>query len=148
GTTMSAADLQSVADWLVRTEEPATWMHALMDLGATVCRPRQPRCEDCPLSGWCDSAGPVAAEQVVAGMQASGRGSSGSGVPFKMTTRWLRGRIVARLLDIDEGQWVELPASVGAHGPGQVATAVAALEDDGLLERRSDGAVRLPSVAR
>ena len=26
---------------------------ALMDLGATICRPRRPRCGDCPLSGEC-----------------------------------------------------------------------------------------------
>ena len=28
---------------------------ALMELGATVCRPRQPGCQDCPVSGFCEA---------------------------------------------------------------------------------------------
>jgi A/G-specific adenine glycosylase len=31
--------------------------HALMDLGATVCIARVPRCEECPLAVWCPSRG-------------------------------------------------------------------------------------------
>ncbi len=31
-----------------RRSIPATWTHAVMDLGATVCRPREPRCDACP----------------------------------------------------------------------------------------------------
>jgi A/G-specific adenine glycosylase len=29
------------------------WNQALMDLGATVCTPREPQCTDCPVSQWC-----------------------------------------------------------------------------------------------
>jgi A/G-specific adenine glycosylase len=29
------------------------WHHALMDLGATICAPRAPRCRDCPLKSGC-----------------------------------------------------------------------------------------------
>ncbi|MBT8198341.1 MAG: A/G-specific adenine glycosylase [Acidimicrobiia bacterium] len=29
------------------------WNQAVMDLGATTCRPRNPRCHDCPVQAWC-----------------------------------------------------------------------------------------------
>ena len=35
------------------TERPGDFNEALMDLGATVCIPGQPRCEECPLCGVC-----------------------------------------------------------------------------------------------
>jgi A/G-specific adenine glycosylase len=34
-------------------ERPGDFVQAMMDLGATVCRPRKPRCGDCPLSQDC-----------------------------------------------------------------------------------------------
>jgi A/G-specific adenine glycosylase len=33
---------------------PGDWAQALMDLGATVCRPKAPLCERCPVSAWCE----------------------------------------------------------------------------------------------
>lgn len=33
--------------------DPGDWNQALMDLGATVCVPRSPKCEACPLAGDC-----------------------------------------------------------------------------------------------
>ena len=32
---------------------PGDWNQAMMELGATVCTPRAPRCEACPVSRWC-----------------------------------------------------------------------------------------------
>ena len=32
---------------------PGDWTQALMELGATVCTPRVPRCGDCPVAPWC-----------------------------------------------------------------------------------------------
>ncbi len=29
------------------------WNQAMMELGATVCTPRSPRCEECPIAKWC-----------------------------------------------------------------------------------------------
>lgn len=45
--------LRDTAAGLVDPERPGDWNQALMDLGATVCVPRAPRCDDCPLSAWC-----------------------------------------------------------------------------------------------
>lgn len=42
-----------VADEWVAHRDPGSWNQALMELGATVCTPRRPRCGDCPVRGWC-----------------------------------------------------------------------------------------------
>jgi len=34
-------------------ENPGDWNQAMMELGATVCTPRAPRCDACPVSRWC-----------------------------------------------------------------------------------------------
>jgi A/G-specific adenine glycosylase len=38
---------------LVRPQRPGDWAQALMDLGATVCRPAAPLCEACPVERFC-----------------------------------------------------------------------------------------------
>jgi len=38
---------------LMESNHPGDVVQALMDLGATICRPKQPRCEACPLNGSC-----------------------------------------------------------------------------------------------
>lgn len=46
-------ELKRRAASLVRDDRPGDWAQALMDLGATVCRPRAPLCELCPLAFGC-----------------------------------------------------------------------------------------------
>ena len=46
-------ELKRLAAGLVRDERPGDWAQALMDLGATVCRPKQPLCDRCPVSEHC-----------------------------------------------------------------------------------------------
>ncbi|GAA0647474.1 A/G-specific adenine glycosylase [Brevundimonas lenta] len=46
-------ELKSLAASLVGDHRPGDWAQALMDLGATVCRPGKPLCEVCPLTAWC-----------------------------------------------------------------------------------------------
>lgn len=46
--------LWSTADILVRgAARPGDYNQGLLDLGATVCTPRGPRCADCPVASWC-----------------------------------------------------------------------------------------------
>jgi A/G-specific adenine glycosylase len=91
---------------------------ALMDLGATVCLARVPRCGGCPLAAWCPSRGRRYEPQR--------RQSRFEGSFRQRRARALR--LVAerprRLVDLD-------------------AEAVAALEHDGLV-RRANGRVTLP----
>lgn len=136
GRELPPRALQAEADAWVDAADPATWTHATMELGATVCVARRPRCETCPLVALCASAGRVEAT--------TPRATAGS-VPFERSTRWLRGRIIARLRALDDGAWQQLPSSIGEHDEAAVTAAVVALEREGMLERRPDGAVRLPS---
>lgn len=48
---MRTAEL--VADAIVARRDPGAWNQALMELGATVCTPRAPSCESCPVAAVC-----------------------------------------------------------------------------------------------
>lgn len=45
--------LEQMASQLLNEEEPGTYNQAIMDLGATVCKPRAPLCEECPFRKKC-----------------------------------------------------------------------------------------------
>jgi A/G-specific adenine glycosylase len=45
--------IPSLAQAMIPAERPGDWVQAMMDLGAAVCRPRNPRCGDCPLRACC-----------------------------------------------------------------------------------------------
>jgi A/G-specific adenine glycosylase len=46
-------EFKALAARLIGPDRPGDWAQALMDLGATVCRPKAPLCERCPLSEGC-----------------------------------------------------------------------------------------------
>lgn len=56
-TTAGARSLWSLAEALVPMRDPGDWNQALMELGATVCLPRTPRCEVCPVARTCRARG-------------------------------------------------------------------------------------------
>ena len=45
--------VESAARELAHGPDPGDWTQALMELGALVCLPREPRCGECPASRWC-----------------------------------------------------------------------------------------------
>ncbi len=47
------AELKTLAATLVDVDRPGDWAQALMDLGAVVCRPKNPLCLVCPLNAEC-----------------------------------------------------------------------------------------------
>lgn len=49
----SKPELKRLAGSLVTADRSGDWAQALMDLGATVCRPKAPLCDRCPVSGFC-----------------------------------------------------------------------------------------------
>lgn len=46
---------EKLAEHLVPPEQPGDWNQALMELGATVCTPRAPACERCPVAASCQA---------------------------------------------------------------------------------------------
>jgi A/G-specific adenine glycosylase len=116
-------DVQALADATVASTDPAAWTHAAMDLGATICRAREPQCGVCPARPWCryTAARPVPKRR-------------GTTPPFPSTTRWLRGRILDRLRAAPGDAWVDLDAPIGNHDLPKVVAAVRAMAADGLVE--------------
>lgn len=94
----------------------AEFNQAMMELGATVCRPRAPRCGDCPVAEGCG------------GFAAAPRRTGAP--PFERTDRFARGRVVAALV-------------AGEPVPDVEERILAGLERDGLIVRMN-GRVRLP----
>jgi A/G-specific adenine glycosylase len=128
-----AADVQTEADRLISRDHPAAWVHAVMDLAATICTRRAPACGACPVAEQCASRG-------TPGEAPSRR----AGVPaFESSNRWLRGRILGRLRDAEPGTWVSFAAPLGRHGVDAVRAALGDLTVEGFLERDGDR-VRLP----
>jgi A/G-specific adenine glycosylase len=46
-------ELKRLAGTLVTAERPGDWAQALMDLGATICRPKAPLCDRCAVAAFC-----------------------------------------------------------------------------------------------
>ena len=105
---------------------PASWVHAVMDLAATVCTRRSPHCADCPIAASCRSRG-------TAGDETANRGGAPSPA-FERTNRWLRGRIVARAREAAFGAWIVFDAPIGDHDAEAVRRAVDDLAAEGFLE--------------
>ncbi|MEZ5257190.1 MAG: hypothetical protein R2705_09970 [Ilumatobacteraceae bacterium] len=53
GARLTASRAQQLADRWADDDEPWTWNQVLLDLGASVCRPR-PNCPACPIRSWCE----------------------------------------------------------------------------------------------
>ncbi len=47
-------ELKRLAAQFVSDRRPGDWAQALMDLGATICRPKSPKCQVCPLTFACE----------------------------------------------------------------------------------------------
>src|SRR4051794_25901022 len=101
----------------------AAWNQAMMELGATICRPRRPRCGEGPLQQGC--AGPDAPPP-----PARPRGKR-----FEASDRWARGRLLAALVSGEE------PPPLA---PERRERALAGLERDGLVVLDEGGEPRLP----
>ncbi|MFN0090239.1 MAG: A/G-specific adenine glycosylase [Acidimicrobiales bacterium] len=53
GRRLGRAEAQAAADALAPEDRSWTWNQALLDLGATVCTARSPRCGECPAEAGC-----------------------------------------------------------------------------------------------
>ncbi len=164
--TVPPSAIQALADAAVPPERAGDWTHALMDIGAGPCRPRRPDCRACPARSWCrfhreagngavggrEGRHHVKAARSSAARPPAARSRAGRAPrpskPFPSTTRWLRGRILARARDAADGTWVVFHEPIGGHDEQAVAEAVAAMASEGLLEMRLVEAgpeARLPS---
>ncbi len=143
GRRLAPTEAQAFADAMVPAGRGWAWNQAVLDLGATVCTRRQPRCGDCPLggagacawgrSGW-TRPDPADGSAGVGGIQSTFAGSDRQG----------RGRLVDALRagPVPESAlasacgWPEDPARATRVADGLVA--------DGLAVSTADGSLELP----
>jgi A/G-specific adenine glycosylase len=93
GERLTPRRVQTLADSLVPAGDGWVWNQALMDLGATVCRPA-PRCDECPVRGSCcwHRAGWPDPDPASGSAGVSVRQS-----PYEGSDRQARGRVLHRL---------------------------------------------------
>ncbi|HEY1429388.1 MAG TPA: A/G-specific adenine glycosylase [Candidatus Tumulicola sp.] len=137
---VAALDEEALA--LVAPGRAHDWNSAMMDLGATVCTARAPKCLICPLRVDCEAA-PVDAARLEAL-----RRPSPNRVPaekFERTIRFARGRIVDRLRALEAGAVVSFSDLHGSlrdvlpdRDADDVRKIAAGLERDGLVTIRGD----------
>ncbi len=124
---------------LAQNYQPSThvdeWYHAMMDLGALVCRSR-PLCLVCPLAEYCPSAGNVIAAP-----------KKRRPVRFHDTRRFVRGRVVAWFVEHQRGTLPQLVADIRSQyriEQIRIEEAVGALLEEKMI-RRSGRALRIAS---
>lgn len=136
GSAPPSRELQAFADMAVPTERPAAWTHAVMDVGATFCRPVGPACDGCPVRAWC-----LFASGDLSACRPSRRPAARKTPPFPSTSRWLRGRLVDRLRAAPDGGWTRIEGPIGNHDQTAVAVALTALARERMVEVRPPAAV-------
>jgi A/G-specific adenine glycosylase len=122
--------VETLADALIPERAAYAWNQGLMDLGATLCRASQPLCLVCPLVAEC--GGPVSARRV-ARPQGEFRGSS----------RYFRGRLIARLSQLPNGALEDELISVVDGDPGRTRAFLEALAAEGFVSLDGQRRVRL-----
>lgn len=141
GLEYPAAVTNAVLDARARALVPRgkvhAWNSAMMDLGATVCSARAPKCMLCPMRALCAAAPVDAAVLEHARSRFARPRSPQQRVRFEESTRYVRGRIVDRLRELPAGERVSLLDLLGAMprplDPEDFGAIVAALARDGLI---------------
>ncbi|MBM4434938.1 MAG: A/G-specific adenine glycosylase [Chloroflexi bacterium] len=100
GRTATEREAVAIDEAVMPRADPAGWHHALMDLGATVCVARAPRCDACPVYDACAAKGadPVPAVRRQAAFATSDRRVRGRVMRIltaerRVTLRSLRARV-------------------------------------------------------
>src|SRR4029077_13398084 len=115
-----ASEREAIAiDGELLPRDAASWHHALMDLGATICVSRAPRCDACPLALGC--RGKDRATPAVRRTQS----------PFATSDRRIRGRIIAQLRE----NTTTIDGLRRTLGDARVGRLVNDLAREGLVER-------------
>ncbi len=123
GEVLEGRRLERAASIALGDADASAWNQAMMDLGATVCLPRTPKCADCPVDVWC--AGPDTYQPP----RPQAR--------FEGSLRQVRGAIVRRLVT-GPATFAELVSTARAE-PMLVAEAVDALTADAMITKTPTG---------
>ena len=137
-----ARDLDLLAIAAVPAGRAHDWNSAMMDLGATLCTARAPKCLVCPLRDACAAAPIDPAQLAAAAARHAPRKGPQNDLPFEQTNRFLRGRIIDRLRDVPARETLalqtlhdDLVTVVPADRLHEIPGVVDALVRDGIVTR-------------
>lgn len=117
--------IEALAAQFVDPDNPGDWNQAMMELGATVCTPRNPRCLVCPIAHHCKTRGehktaprPAMVNREIAHALAVRTRKAGSKTDAKISADHREVLLEQRPVDVTvmPGLW-ELPALRGAEFP-------------------------------
>ena len=135
GRRLTTREAQTLADDALPMGQAWEWNQCLMDLGAVLCRPRAPSCQECPLQSQCAWRGEGVDPAV------GSAGVSRAQAPFAGSDRQARGRLMKSAGDGPVP--LDQVAIVMRRGADVADRLVSDLLSEGLLI--SDGtSVRLP----
>lgn len=135
GRRLRALEGQRAADAAVPAGQAWAWNQAMLDLGAGVCRRRDPLCTECPVASSCGWA--------LAGRPAPDPADGSAGVSarqarFEGSDRQGRGRLVEALRQRDVALG-DLATVMGwPDDPSRSTRVAATLLDDGLVQLEAD----------
>ena len=136
GRRTAPREFQALADALVPPGQGWAWNQGIVELGATICTSRAPRCRRCPLERHCQ-------------WQAAGRPDPDPAVgtsvqaPFAGSDRQGRGRLVQRLRSGPLAAGTLAAAAGWPDDPGRAERVAGMLVADGLVVRDQSGTLRL-----
>lgn len=131
GRSLAPVEVQRLADDAAPLGSSWAWNQCLMDLGAVLCRPTSPGCDECPLAAsgcaWRSSGG---ADPAI-----GSAGVSRAQAPYSGSDREARGNL---LRAAERGPVVDV-ALAADRTPARALDLALALEGEGLLTRSSAG---------
>jgi|SRR5581483_2586345 len=131
---LTEAEMEALSAEALPDGRAYDWHQALMDVGATICTSRNPRCDLCPAMDAC-----AAHPEVLFGeRRMAERRAKYDAVPFESTNRYFRGRVVEALRERSPLPLNTLPGLLNRDEPDWLNGLLAGLERDGLLVRAGD----------
>jgi A/G-specific adenine glycosylase len=145
----SDVELDAVATALVPTGAGYAFNSALMDLGSSLCTARAPKCLLCPLQGSCAAAPVDAATLAARAARHAKARAPGERPAFVDSDRFVRGRVVDRLRELEGAAAISLLDLHGVlaevvpnYDRSRVELLLGRLAAEGVVEQVGD-AVRL-----
>jgi A/G-specific adenine glycosylase len=144
-------ELAGIAQQALPVGESWSWNQALMDLGATVCTARRPTCLLCPVRSDCKAAWSfLAPNGAVAETRAPYKTKPEK---FEGSSRYYRGRVVAHLRGLLEGESCSIEVLGSVVKPDYIAndepwllTLLQGLQRDGLVTMSGEGTATVVSL--
>jgi A/G-specific adenine glycosylase len=125
GINLTAPQNWQHAQALLAKSRPGDFNQAMMELGATVCVPREPRCPACPVRKWCVTQGDVPRAQPPSRQKKKqiwcalewrdGEGNGNGGGKVRLVQRPRKASLMPGMWELPQSSEPPLPLPASAH---------------------------------